>query len=166
MFYDIDDCDIASNADDNNPYASSSNFDAVIHKLEESTNKLFQWFRNNYMNANADTCHLLAAGNYEASGNVNEFEIESSKKEKLFGTSIDTRLSFEQHITSRAFSSTLLRAIIARNHLHFFKISSTFLYFCPNFQIFFPFFALFKHFFTLFLPFFSEKSHACPYFLE
>ena len=41
MFYDIDDCDIASNVDDNTPYASSSNLDALINKLEESTNNLF-----------------------------------------------------------------------------------------------------------------------------
>ena len=100
MFYDIDDCDIASYADDNTPYASSSNLDALINKLEESTNNLFQWFRNNHMKANADKCHLLVTGNYEVSANINEFEIESSKKEKLLGISIDTTLSFEHHITS------------------------------------------------------------------
>ena len=41
-FYDINDCDIASYTDDNTPYASSSNLDAVINKEEESTNNLFQ----------------------------------------------------------------------------------------------------------------------------
>ena len=80
MFYDINDCDIASYADDNTPYASSSNLDTLINKLEESTNNLFQWFRNNHMKANADKCHLLVTGNYEVSVNINEFEIESSKK--------------------------------------------------------------------------------------
>ena len=97
--YDINDCDIASCAD-NTPCTSSSNLDAVINKLEESTNNLFQWFRNNYMKANADKCHLLVTGNYEVSVNINDFEIESSKKEKLLGISNDTRLSFEYHITS------------------------------------------------------------------
>ena len=52
------------------------------------------------MKANADKCHLLITGNYEVSVNINEFEIESSDKEKLLGISIDTRLSFEHHITS------------------------------------------------------------------
>ena len=37
MFYDIDDCNIASYADDNTPYVSSSNLGALINKLEEST---------------------------------------------------------------------------------------------------------------------------------
>ena len=58
----------------------------------------------------------------------------------------------------RAFSSSLLRAIVARNHLPFFKIFSNLVHFCPNFQIFCPFLT----FFCLF----SGKSHACPYFLE
>ena len=85
MFYDIDDSDIASYANDNIPYASSSNLDALINKLKETTNNLIQWFRSNHMKANADKCHLLATGNYEVSANINEFEIESNKKEKLLG---------------------------------------------------------------------------------
>ena len=107
MFYDINDCDIASYADDNTPYASSSNLDAVINKLEESTNNLFQWFRNNHMKANADKYHRLVTGNYEVSANINEFETESSKKEKLLGLSIDTRLSFDNHITSLSVKSCM-----------------------------------------------------------
>ena len=100
MFSDIDDCDIASYADDNTPYASSINLDALINKIEECTNNLFQWFRNNHMKANADKCHLLVTGNYYVSANINEFEIESSKKETLLGILIDTALSFEHYITS------------------------------------------------------------------
>ena len=46
----------------------------------------------------------------------------------------------------RAFSSRLLYEIVARNHVPFFKISSNFVHFCPNFQ----FFAHFKHFFAFF----------------
>ena len=100
MFYDIDDCDIASYADDNTTYASSSNLDALINKLEERTKNLFQWFRNNDMKANADICHLLVTDNDKVSANISEFEIESTKKEKLLGISIDITLSFEHHITS------------------------------------------------------------------
>ena len=39
MFYDINDFYIASYADDNTPYASSSSLDVVKNKLEESSNK-------------------------------------------------------------------------------------------------------------------------------
>ena len=51
MFY-ANDWDIASCTDDTTPYTSRGNLDAVINKLEESTNSLFQWFRNNRMEAN------------------------------------------------------------------------------------------------------------------
>ena len=57
MFYDINDCNIASHAEDNTPYANSSNLD--VNKLEQITNNLFQWFRNKHMKANAGQCHLL-----------------------------------------------------------------------------------------------------------
>ena len=63
--------------------ASSSNLDALINKLEESTSNLFQWFRNNHMKANADKCHLLVTRNYEVPANINEFEIKSSVKRKI-----------------------------------------------------------------------------------
>ena len=52
------------------------------------------------MKANTNKCHLLVTGNYQASANVNEFEIETSKKEKLLGISIDARLSFGRYVTS------------------------------------------------------------------
>ena len=89
-----------SYADDNTPYAISNNLDALINKLEQSTNNLSQWFRNNRMKANADKCHLLVTGNYETTANINEFETESSTKGKLLDISNDTTLSFEHHITS------------------------------------------------------------------
>ena len=44
------------------------------------------------MLTNTDKCHLLVTGNYEVSVNINEFEIECSRIEKLLGISIDTRL--------------------------------------------------------------------------
>ena len=37
MFYDIDNCDIASYADDNTPYTSDFNLEEVIQMLELTT---------------------------------------------------------------------------------------------------------------------------------
>ena len=45
MFYDIDECDIASYADDNTPYTSDFNLEKVIQKLELTSNNLFEWFK-------------------------------------------------------------------------------------------------------------------------
>ena len=42
MFYDINDCNIVSYADDNTLYARSSSLDTVIKELEENTKNMFQ----------------------------------------------------------------------------------------------------------------------------
>ena len=46
MFYDINNCDIASYADHNTSYASSNKLDAVINKLKESNNNHCVKYRN------------------------------------------------------------------------------------------------------------------------
>ena len=64
---------------------------------------------------------------------------------------------------NRAYSSSLLHAIIARSHLPFFKILQilyTFAQIFKYFAVFYPFIIIFIFFCTF------EKSHACPYFLE
>ena len=43
MFYDIDEYDIASYADDNTPYTSDLNLKEVIQKLELTTNNLLTY---------------------------------------------------------------------------------------------------------------------------
>ena len=54
MFYDTDNCNISSYADDNTPYVSDFNLEEVIQKVELITNNLFEWFKNSHMKANAD----------------------------------------------------------------------------------------------------------------
>ena len=67
--------------------------------------------------------------------------------------------AFPKNFTTRAFSSSLLRAIITRNHLPFFKIFSNFEHFCPDFQIFCPFFLLFN----IFAPFLKNHAYALTF---
>ena len=59
-----------------------------------------------------------------------------------------------QQLAGPSLACSLLRAIIARSHLPFFKIFSNFVHLCPNFQIFSPFLTFFCSF--------SEKSHDMP----
>ena len=59
------------------------------------------------MNANTDKCHLLVTDNYETSANIGEFEIESSKKEKLLDISIDIKFSFEHLFVNRPVKSCM-----------------------------------------------------------
>ena len=100
MFYDHTDCDIARYADDNTTYCSRFSLDKVINKLELCTNKLFNWFRGNHMKANADKCYLLVTTKSAVSANIGKFVINNSNEEKLLGIKIDTKFSFENHVSS------------------------------------------------------------------
>ena len=100
MFYDIDICDIASYADDNIPYTSDFNLGVVIQKLELTTNNLFEWFKNNHMKANADKCHLLVTRDTDVTAKIGELDVKNSKEERLLGVKIDSKLSFENHVSS------------------------------------------------------------------
>ena len=90
-------CDIASYADDNNPYTSDISFN--LRKLEGSTHDPFQWFKENHMKANPE-CHLLVTTNALTSVNISGFQITNCTEEKLLGIKFDSKLSFENNISS------------------------------------------------------------------
>ena len=46
FFLENSDIDIANYADDNSPYAYSSDLDSVIIKLQKNTERIFRWFYN------------------------------------------------------------------------------------------------------------------------
>ena len=100
MCYDIDICDIAGDADDNTLYTSDFNLEEVIQKLELTTNNLFEWFKNNHMKGNAEKCYLLATRDTDVTAKIGEFDVKNSREEKLLGVKIDSKLSFEIHVSS------------------------------------------------------------------
>ena len=52
------------------------------------------------MKANPDKCHLLVTTNTLTSVNINGFQITNSNEEKLLGIKVDSKLSFENHVSS------------------------------------------------------------------
>ena len=93
-------CDINSYADDNTPYTSDISINLVLEKLERSTHDIFRWFKENYMKANPDKCHLLVTNNALTFVNINGFHITNSTEEKLLGIKFDSKLFFENHVSS------------------------------------------------------------------
>ena len=91
-------CDIASSADDNQPYNFGFNLDNLINNLEKSTNSLLNWFRQNHMKANADKYHLLVSSDKVCTAKIEDFTIENSNEEKLLGVKFDSNISFEEHV--------------------------------------------------------------------
>ena len=54
----LKDIDVASYADDNTPFIVENNIDNVIASLEQVSDALFNWFKNNRLKSNADKCDI------------------------------------------------------------------------------------------------------------
>ena len=57
----VKDIDIASYADDSTPFIVENNIDNVIASLEQVSDALFNWFKNNRLKNNVDKCHVLVS---------------------------------------------------------------------------------------------------------
>ena len=85
----------------NTPYVIGNGVREVINSLKQPSNELFYWFANNQMKANPDKCHLLTSSSDKASIYVDNYNIKSSKCEKLLGIKIDTKLNFNTHVDEK-----------------------------------------------------------------
>ena len=52
------------------------------------------------MKANADKCHLLVTRDTDLTTKIGKFNVKNSREAKLLGIKIDTKLSFENHVSS------------------------------------------------------------------
>ena len=100
MFYFLEDFDIANYADDSTPYCEGKSAEFVVNNLEQSSAILFEWLNNNYMKVNAGKSHLLLSGNSRATATIDNSYIESEDEQVLLGITIDSNLTFENHINS------------------------------------------------------------------
>ena len=90
---------MANYADDNTPYSCDKNIETVVHKLQEDSEVLMKYFKNNYFRGNPDKFHLLLSdARTDLSITVNNSTIENSKCEKLLGIKIDSNLKFDTHV--------------------------------------------------------------------
>ena len=99
MFYFLEDYEIANYADDTTPYSAQRNHQFVIKELEKSS-ILFKWLGNNFMRVNTDKSHLLLSGNMKLKSNIDNNIIESEMKQELLRRTINSNLSFEEHVNN------------------------------------------------------------------
>ena len=101
IFYFVNKCNIANYADDTTPYSEDTTIDALLNSLETDTDTLIKWFSDNYLQLNADKCHLLISKhNKDIFINVEEEVIECSSSVKLLGVTIDNNLKFNEHVSN------------------------------------------------------------------
>ena len=100
LFYECEESNIASYADDTTPYSCARDTQTVISELKSISSKLFHWFQYNHLKANPGKCHLLLSSKTPTDVSIGDASVKTSTKETLFGILIDSELSFDQHISS------------------------------------------------------------------
>ena len=73
----MNEIEFASYADNNTPYTSGQNIDAVIRTLENDADRLLKQFSNNQMKTNKNKCHLLLNNKERITMKIGETEIKT-----------------------------------------------------------------------------------------
>ena len=98
LFITMSQYDIANYADNHTPFVSGRNIEEVVASLEEVSEVIFQWFRDNPFQGNASKCRVLLSTDKQVHVNIGTAQIENTQNEKLLGITIDSKLSFDKHI--------------------------------------------------------------------
>ena len=99
LFFECDDSEIASYADDTTPYSCADDIPSVITQLQSTTSKLFSWFTNNHIKVNPGKCHILLGSKNAIVVRLEGACISSSSCEKLLRITIDSDLKFDKRIS-------------------------------------------------------------------
>ena len=98
----IQDSYICNYAYDTTIYTCNKNLDNIVHKPENDCTIALKWFADNSMNLNADKCHLLVLGQRcgdPVTVRIGSANVVNSYEEKLLGVQIDSKLSFDNHVS-------------------------------------------------------------------
>ena len=99
----IQNADICNYADDTTIYACDKSLDTITHKLENDCNVALKWFSDNFMKLNADKCHLLVLGQRcddSVTVKIGNADVTNDLEEKLLRVHIDSKLSFDHHVSN------------------------------------------------------------------
>ena len=90
------------------------NIENIIASLEEASNALFDWFKNNCLKDNHDKCHALISTNRHLNIKTDDYTIGNGKCEKLLGVKIDVNLNFNDHIADLCKNTSKKISALAR----------------------------------------------------
>ena len=76
-----------------------NNINNVIACLEQVSEALFNYFKNNRLKNNDDKCHVIFSMNKPVGNKVGDCTIDNSECEKLLVVKIDLSLNFKDHIS-------------------------------------------------------------------
>ena len=99
LFFVVNNIDIASYADDSTPFIVEHNIDNAIAFLEQDSDALLKWFKNNCLKNNVDKCYVLVSINKTVGIKIGDCTIDTGVCEKLLGVKLDVNLNFNNHIS-------------------------------------------------------------------
>ena len=88
-------------------------------------NNFFEYFKNNHMRASADKYHLVFTIDLDVTAKIGEFDVKNRREEKLLGVKIDTKLSFEHHVSSLCKKASQKLQPCTRNSRKFYGSNKT-----------------------------------------
>ena len=91
---------ITNFADDNTPFTCGKSTEEVIQNLLNDANLLMKWFDDNGLKLNEGKCKLLILSrrNIDVSIKIGNATIRNTNSEKLLGITIDSKLTFNEHV--------------------------------------------------------------------
>ena len=98
LFVENSDIGLANYADDNIPYACSSDLDSVIFKLQKNTERIFRWFYNNNLISNAEKSNLIVSTKNNLEIEVSSCSIRNEDSVKFLGIHLNNDLNFDYHV--------------------------------------------------------------------
>ena len=72
---------------------------SVLGQLKGGIDKIFDWFKKNFLKGNADKCYLITSSKTPVEIKVSNITIMCEEKVKLLGIYIDNRLNFDCYIS-------------------------------------------------------------------
>ena len=106
--------DIGSCADDSTPFIVENDIDNVIGSLEQVSDALLNWLKNNRLKNNVDKCHVLVRTNKSVGIKIGDCTIENNECEKLLVAKIDANLSFNDHVSNLCKKASTKISALAR----------------------------------------------------
>ena len=102
LFFINDNTDACNYADDTTFYKCDKDINNLTKSLEHDSLLAIEWFDSNYMKLNESKCHFIVAGHKHEHiwTKIGQTMIWEQNNVKLLGVHIDSKLSFNDHVTS------------------------------------------------------------------
>ena len=114
LYFIVNDVDIASYTDGSTPFIAEDNTENLIASLEESSNALFNYFKNSRLKSNPGKCDVLVNTNKHLNSKTGDYKIGNTEFKKQLGVKITVNLNFNNHISDLTKKATRKVSALAR----------------------------------------------------